>query len=153
MNCNHLRLISLASLFIAISPPTISAQTVQAPPHIPQASARTERPSKATDVIKVTGCLRLEKDVPGLKPSVAERAGIDDDYMLINVLPAQDSTVSGIGLAPMYEVEGIEKSQLKDHLNQNVQVEGKVGKPDKDGDAPDFHATSIKMLSATCAAQ
>jgi hypothetical protein len=104
-------------------------------------------------VIKITGCLRLEKDVPGLKPSVAERAGIDEDYMLISVLPAKDSTVSGIGLAPMYEVEGIEKSQLKDHLNQDVEMEGKIGKPDKDGAAPDFHAASIKMLSATCAAQ
>ena len=153
MNCNHLRLISAVSLLLAISPVTTTAQVVQAPPHVPQASARTERPSSTADVIKITGCLRLEKDVPGLKPSVAERAGLNDDYMLINVLPSQDSNVSGIGLGPMYEIEGIEKSQLKEHVNQEVEVEGSIGKPDHEGGSPDFNATSLKVLSATCIAK
>jgi len=142
--------VALTLSFLAASVLTVAAQTVQAVPHVPQTSARTQNASHATGVIKITGCLKLEKDVAGLRPSAVERAGIDEDYMLISVLPATDSKVSGIGIGPMYELEGIEESQLKTHVNQQVEVEGTVGKPDSDVDVPDFHASSLKMVSPTC---
>ena len=54
----------------------------------------------------ITGCLKAEKDVPGMKPNVAERAGISEDYILTGVKMSAASKVSGIALANRYEVEG-----------------------------------------------
>src|SRR5688572_2261138 len=63
----------------------------------------TQRAGAATaQAVTVTGCLKAEKDVPGRRPNVAERAGVTEDYILTNVKMAQGSTTSGIGLAAMY---------------------------------------------------
>ena len=59
----------------------------------------------------------------GLKPNVAERAGITEDYILTDVKIAGDSK-SAIGLASMYEIEGISESDLKSHLNHQIEVTG-----------------------------
>jgi hypothetical protein len=117
------------------------------------APADRQHPATATDTLKLTGCLKLEKDVPGLKPSVAEQVGISDDYILTNAMLSKDSSVAGIGVSPMYEIKGITKAELKKHLNHQVEIEGMIGAPGVEGNAPDFTATSLKMLAATCPAQ
>jgi hypothetical protein len=115
--------------------------------------------AQPADPIKVTGCLKNEKDVPGLKPNVVERAGVTEDYILTEVKLAADSKTSAIGLATMYEIEGIAESDLKTHLNHQIEVTGQLSKVETGaaaanasnrGDVPDFYATGFKMLAATC---
>jgi hypothetical protein len=140
---------------------TISAQTPQTPPppQQPPATATadtTQRTAPAADpqVITVRGCLKEEKDVPGLTPNPAERVGITEDYVLTMVKMASNSKVSGIGLAAKYEIEGIAEDELKKHLNHEVELTGTITQPGTtDTDAtPDFRATAIKMVAATCQA-
>lgn len=145
---------------------TIQAQT----PHTPQQqpvdpAARpadpqrpgdtTQRAGTATDqVITITGCLKEEKDIPGRRPNLVERAGITEDYILTGVKMAQTSAVSGIGLASMYEIEGIAEGELKKHLGHHVEITGRVAQTTgvTGDDVPDFQATSLKMVSAICPA-
>jgi hypothetical protein len=161
----------IAGLFTGLSisataqsqPPSSPAQpqAAQSQPATPQTQPGAPAASPAADTIKVTGCLKNEKDVAGLKPNVAERAGITEDYILTDVKLAADSKTSAIGLASMYEVEGVSESELKSHLNQQVEVTGRLSRAETGasavnaanrGDVPDFTATSIRMLAATCPA-
>jgi Tfp pilus assembly protein PilP len=137
---------------------TINAQAPQQtqPPPRPTEQATTQRTPAAADpqVITVRGCLKEEKDVAGLKPNPVERAGITEDYVLTMVKMASNSKVSGIGLAAKYEIEGIAENELKKHLNHEVELTGTITQPGTtDTDAtPDFRATAIKMVAATCQA-
>jgi hypothetical protein len=79
-----------------------------------------------TQSVTVTGCLKAEKDVPGRRPNAAERAGVTDDYILTNVKMAQGSATSGIGLAAMYEIEGVAEAELQKHLNHQVEITGSL---------------------------
>jgi hypothetical protein len=129
----------------------------------PQQPAQPERQTPISDsaraqtgqMLMITGCLKEEKDVPGLKPNVAERAGVSEDYILTDVKMSPASKVSGIALATKYEIEGISKDDLKKHLNHQVEISGTITQPEPSGNdaTADFHGTSLKMLSATCAAQ
>jgi hypothetical protein len=127
----------------------------QQPPDRPSPTA-TQVPNRATAAnatMTITGCLKQEKDVPALKPSGVEKAGITDDYVLTNVKMSPGSSVSGIGIATNYEIEGIAEAELKKHLNHQVELTGQpvqaaAGAPADD--APDFKATSLKMVAATC---
>jgi hypothetical protein len=144
---------------------TLNAQTPQAPPPNPSAVPQADRPASDTQrasgnadqAITIAGCLKEEKDVPGLKPSVAEKAGVTDDYVLTNVKIAPGSAVSGIGVGPMYEIEGIAEADLKKHVGHQVELMGHIVPPSAGAaasitDAPDFKATSLKMVAATCPA-
>ena len=108
----------------------------------------------ANQAITITGCVKPETDVPGRKPNVVERAGVTEDYILTNVKMAPASTVSGIGLSTMYEIEGIAGAELKKHINHQIELTGIVA-PDRrmDDEAPDFRAVTMKMISATCATE
>ena len=95
----------------------------------------------------------------GLKPNVAERAGITEDYILTDVKLAADSKTSAMGLGAMYKIEGIPESDLKAHLNHQIEVTGQLSKVETGaaaatasnrGDVPDFKATSVRMVSPTC---
>jgi hypothetical protein len=144
---------------------TLAAQTPQNPPSTPQDPARptAERQTPVSDsaraqtgqTVMITGCLKEEKDVPGLKPNVAERAGVSEDYIITNVKMSSASKVSGIALATRYEVEGISKDELKKHLNHQVELTGTITQPAPAGndETADFHGTALKMISATCPAQ
>lgn len=72
----------------------LSAQTTPQP----QTPPRPQTPSARTDTTKppmtVTGCLKAEKDVPGMSPNVAERAGVGEDYILTNVRTGSGSPSS-----------------------------------------------------------
>lgn len=140
--------LTIAAL-VSASALTITAQQ-------PQAGDTTQRTTAAAadQAITITGCLKAEKDVPGLRPNPAERLGITDDYILTDVKMAQSSKVSGLALASKYEVEGIAEAELQKHLNHQVEVTGRIaGTPTADDRTPNFTATSLKMVSATCPAQ
>jgi len=141
---------------------TLQAQAPQSPsaPAIPPQASQpdTQRPmtdsaTKATDAtVTVTGCVKSEADVPGLTPNVA--ASVTDNFILTNVKMSPASKVSGIGLASMYEIKELAGADVKKHVNHEVELTGRLSdKMDTNDKAPDFHATAIKMLAATCAAQ
>ena len=151
------RFLTIAAL-VGASALTVSAQTPQPqqPPRPTGTADTTQRTSAAADqqVVTVRGCLKAEKDVPGLRPNVAERAGVTEDYVLTGAKMSPTSTVSGIGVASTYEVEGIAEAELKKHLNHEVELTGTITQAAATGDdkTPDFTATSLKMVSATCPA-
>ena len=158
--------LSATALAAAVS---LSAQT-QTPqttpnPQTPRTQPQAERQDTQRNMpqsVTVTGCLKEEKDVPGRSPNVAERAGVSEDYILTNVKMGQGSSTSAIGLASMYQIKGISDTELKKHINHQVEVMGRVTAPastttpsstaDKDKDLQELQASSIKMLAATCTA-
>ena len=141
----HARIAALAVATMMAGSLTLSAQSPE--------SAGKQRQATTADTLKLTGCLKMEKEVPGLKPNIAERVGVTEDYILTSAVLSKDSTVSGIGVSSMYEIEGLAEDELKKHVNHQVEIEGRIGAVGSDGDAPDFSASSLKMLSATCPAR
>lgn len=161
--------VAIATFATAVS---LNAQLPQTPAPTPQTQPQAAQPpdrqqpatatdvqrtppASATQVITIAGCLKEEKDVADLKPNAAERVGIAEDFVLTNVKMAGSSTVSGIALAPRYEVEGIPEADLKKHVGHQVEIMGTITQAaatDSDPTA-DFRGTSIKMLAATCAAE
>jgi hypothetical protein len=107
----------------------INAQTPTSQPPGQQTGQRAgeqQRANAGDQQVTISGCLRAEKDVPGRTPNVAERAGVGEDYILTNVKMGQGSSTSGIGLAQMYKVEGLGDTELKKHLNHQVEVVGRL---------------------------
>jgi len=159
--------IALATGLFTVGLVNLGAQTPQPttpplPPPTAQQPAPTPKPSMTQPttgaaMMTIVGCLKEEKDVVGLKPNVAERAGITEDYILTSVKAAPGSAVSGLALGAMYEIEGIADGELKKHLNHQVEIQGRMDTTDGGDrdrkDVPDFNATSLKMLAATCPAQ
>ena len=154
--------LTITALMLA-SALTLNAQAPQTTPQTTPPQPPADRQTPVTDaaraqvgqVITITGCLKEEKDVPGLKPNVAERAGVSEDYILTNVKMAASSKVSGIALATRYEVEGPSNDELKKHVNHQIEVTGTITQPTTTAsdDTPDFKATAVKMVAATCPAQ
>jgi hypothetical protein len=147
-----------AGLFAGLA--TVSAQTPAPPPTSLSTPAASQAPAGQPTTpasLSIVGCLKDEKDVPGLKPSVVERAGITEDYILVEVKAAPGSAVSGLALGTMYEIEGIAEAELKKHLGHQVEISGRIDTTDGGDrdrkDVPDFNATSLKMLAATCPAK
>lgn len=165
---HHIRLV----LSLAMACSTAAVLSAQTPPRpdtpTTQPAPRGETPGAVTTV---SGCLKMEKDVPGLTPNVAERAGVGEDFILMNVKPAASPSGSGSTRALMYRIEGLTSDELKKHVNHHVELQGTV---DDRGSAPtsaapttakpgaaggtsdtaakpkDFRATSLKMVSTTC---
>jgi hypothetical protein len=108
--------------------------------------------AQAGQTMTISGCLKPENDVPGLKPDSLERLGTNLDFILTNVKMAQGSNVSGIALESNYEIEGVNWAELLKHINHQIEVTGSVGDKgnDEKTDATDFKATSFKMLSMSC---
>lgn len=122
-------MIAIAAL-VSAGALTINAQTPttqQPQQQTGQRGGDQQRAGSGGDqTVTITGCLREEKDVPGRTPNVAERAGMGADYILTNVKMGQGSSTSGIGLAQMYEVDGLPDAELKKHINHQVEVVGKL---------------------------
>jgi hypothetical protein len=128
-------LIAIAAL-VGAGALSLNAQSGQPP----QTQQQQQRPADARggdttqragqnagdQAITVTGCLKAEKDVAGRRPNMAERAGIGDDFILTNVKMSQASTTSGMGLAAMYEIEGLGESELQKHVNHQVEIVGRL---------------------------
>jgi len=149
---------------------TLGAQAPQTtptpqPPDNPQPTI-TQTPTRAMPAnpsITISGCLKEEKDVPALKPSPVERAGLTEDYVLTDVKISPGSSVSGIGVSSKYEIEGIAEAELKKHLNHQVEITGTVQNSSASATGAGAGATagaaaaepmlkvdSVKMVSAMC---
>ena len=89
--------------------------------------------------VTVEGCLAVDSDKPG-RPTADERAGIASDYLLTKAvlikatgpLPAGGRTepsntptgTAGSQPSVTYEVEGMDKDQLRQNVGRRVQIDG-----------------------------
>jgi hypothetical protein len=118
---------------------SLMAQDPKTPPPSPSTPATQAQSSTVT----VEGCVMREADVPGRKPNVAERAGIAEDYILTSTKMIKGSAPTGkagAGDKPtgtagaggaMYEIRGIDDTQLKQHVGRRVQIEGTFANVDR----------------------
>ena len=156
---------TLSLLFAA----TLAAQEPPKPQD-PQAPPRT--PTTAAQEKTVTGCLYRENQIAGRTPNVAEKAGVLEDYILVDSsMGATPSTPGATGTsgaaAKLYKVEGPSDEKLKALVGKRVEVTGKVDAeagakpgqttPDK-GLGPDkinlseIEASGIREVSGSCPA-
>jgi hypothetical protein len=95
--------------------------------------------------VTFVGCVYQEKDVPGRTPNAAERAGIMEDYILVNASPKGEKTseatpgatgTSGMTTAKpkMFKLENPDDERLRALVGKRVEVTGKVD-PER-SDAP-----------------
>ena len=137
-------------------------------------SQTAQKPSPDTTVKPTTqlvGCLYREEQIPGRKPNVAERAGILEDYVLVDAKIAKPETTTNAAPASgnIYKVEGPPDDKLRALVGKRVEVTGRIdpeggatattGAPTADrGPGPDqvnlpeFEASSIREVSGTCPA-
>ena len=154
----------------------LAAQTGNPPQNPPQnPPAAPTAAQAASQSVTLEGCLVQEKDVPGRAPNVAEKAGVLEDYILTSAkflkgvphaagatgaAAEQPTGTSGMGAAKaMFEVRGIEDTQLKSFLGQRVEIEGRVNPADfaerksasgeKTGDLPELHGVVIRKATST----
>jgi hypothetical protein len=164
---------SLSFAFSCLTVAVLLAQ--QPPPTTPQPTSPPEppvaMPQRADDrMVTAQGCLKQEKDVPGARPNVVERAGVAEDFILTqakltkgeSAAPQADTGRTASGA--MYKVSGLDAETLRALSNQQVEVQGHLRdrkllggtKPTTPGPgtAPDevqeIRAISIKMLASTC---
>lgn len=153
---------------LALGATTMAAQYPPANPK-PQEPAAAGAPA-APAVVTVEGCLVREQDVPGRKPNVAERAGVMEDYILTNAKMVKGSAPAAAGtqakreamptgtsgITPMYDVKGLEDSQLKSLVGQRVQIEGTFADLDRSASAKpaedlvDLKGTTIRQVPGDC---
>ena len=145
-------ILSAASVTLGAQAPQ-SAPTPQPPdnrqPTITQTPTRAQ---PANPKMTISGCLLKEKDVAGLKPNVEERTGVTEDFILTDVKISPSSSVSGIAVSTRYKIEGITEAELQKHLNHQVELTGQMTQAERTSSdsTPDFRATSLKMVGATC---
>ena len=145
-------ILSAASVTLGAQSPQ-SAPTPQPPdnrqPTITQTPTRAQ---PANPTMMISGCLLKEKEVAAATPNVAERTGVTEDYILTDVKMSPSSSVSGIAVSTRYVIAGIAEAELQKHLNHQVELTGKITQAEQTSSdsAPDFRATSLKMLAATC---
>jgi hypothetical protein len=148
---------------------TISVAAQQPPAQTPQSKTPSTQATTAT--VTVEGCLMSEKDVPGRKPDLVERAGVAEDYILTNAkmikgsAPQASATKPGqpVGTAgsqmPMYDVKGIDNDRLKPLAGRRVQIEGTFADLTKDPsagpteDLADIQGTTIRQVAGECKAK
>jgi hypothetical protein len=164
-----------SGLSFAISCLTAGALLAQPPP--PPTPQTPQTPSTRADddrdrMVTATGCLKQEKDVPGARPNVAERAGLGEDFILTQAKLIKGAMAPSTGAGrttkgAMYRISGLDDEKLRSLSNQQVEVQGRLrdrtaitGTPKPTTPGPDtapdevqeIRATSIKMIASTCAA-
>lgn len=148
-------LLAIATTVAAQGPPPSpqppsNPQTPATPQTSPQRPAPAMQPTSSA-AVTVEGCLVREKDI-GREPNVAERAGIQEDFILTNARvvkgsapsdvartgqtpkPGTDATRAGQPTAgqtastqPMYDVKELDADRLKELVGKRVQIEGSWG--------------------------
>jgi len=168
-------LVLTASVAAQTQNPTTQPATPRNPPST-QTTPEPERPQASAAnparMVTVEGCLMREADVPGRQPNIAERAGLGEDFILTatkmvkGTAPAQSTTArarqpeTAVGTSgtqgAMYEVDGIDDSQLKAHVGQRVQIDGTFEDLDNataragDDDLVDIRGTAIRQVAGSC---
>jgi len=164
-----------ASLAVVASSTLVGAQSgaSQQPPARPAESQQSSKSATTT----LTGCVYQEKDIPGRAPNVAERAGVLEDYILVDAAPASSATPGATGTsgAPhkIYKLERIDDEKLKAVVGKRVEVTGRIDAEPGDArtakgertsdvdkaigrdkiDIAEFEVVSIKEVSGTCPAK
>lgn len=144
----------------------LAAQAI--PPTAPEAPvASSQRADDEKAIVTATGCLKQEKDVPGGKPNIAERAGLGEDFILTSAKLTKGRATGSTVKGAMYKIEGLDDEKLRAHINQEVEVTGRLQdrtaitgekKPTRpSADTPpdevqQIHATTIRMIAASCKA-
>ena len=163
---------------VALAAPNAAAQA-QTSPQSTQPQSTQPRDSAAQTATQnagtaMVGCLYREDQVPGRSPNVAERAGVLEDYILVDAAPASGAQRSGTPAGAtsatgataasgrMFKVEGIDDDRLKAMVGKRVEVSGRVdadveGRQDKSVgpdriNLPEFEAQSIREVSGECPA-
>ena len=111
----------------------------------------------------LVGCLYREDSIPGRSPNLAEKAGINRDYILADAAvppsatatPGQAGPTAGLTSGRMFKVMKIGEDQLKTLVGKRVEVMGSI-KPDNDArpedrannqNLPNLDATSIREVA------
>jgi hypothetical protein len=156
----------------------VAAQDPPAQPTTPRAPAGQDQPrTSQARAVTVEGCIMREADVPGRRPNVAERAGVAEDYILTSTKMIKGSAPAGTAATrtaetptgtsgsqgTMYEIEGIDDQQLKQHVGQRVQIDGMFENVDRAAAAPErgtpaddlveIRGTTIRKVAGECAAK
>ncbi|HEX6210821.1 MAG TPA: hypothetical protein VF136_08595 [Methylomirabilota bacterium] len=99
----------------------------------PQTQGEQRMSGSDDRTVTVVGCLQREADVPGRSPNMVERMGVGEDYILTNAELKEQVSAAPAGLATptAFKVEGIDDTELQQHLNKRVEVTGTI---DWDGD-------------------
>jgi hypothetical protein len=158
MNC-HI----IATLFVAVVLATapMTAQTTS--------SQTTEtRTVRAPDVVTIEGCLQPEAKIAGREPSALEKAGILEDYILVNTKVVKGRVPNSGASSSMdlvrYKVIGISDDQLKKHVGKRIQVEGKMARLEQGTriasdpigigeNLPQIDGSVIRQVQGTCPAR
>lgn len=134
----------MRTLLIGLVTASCAAVTVAAqnpPPMPPQEPTTQTQPRTGADQrdtgrpVTVQGCLMREADVPGLKPNIAERAGVTEDFVITSAKVVKGSAPAGDSrstASTMFGVEGLSKDQIQSNLNRRVEIDGTIeGKDDR----------------------
>ena len=105
--------------------------------------------SMVGQTVTVTGCVAQEASVPGQTPNVAEKAGIAPDFILTNVQvrsaapsgatdapatpPAAAAGAAAAGPGASVKLKQVDNDQMKENLNKQVEVTGRVQAPSSSG--------------------
>jgi hypothetical protein len=117
--------------------------------------------------VTVEGCVATEAEIPGRSPDIAERAGLNLDFVLTNAkvirgaAPAVSADTSGgivsAALRPMYAIGGLTDEQLKLHVGRRVRIEGRFDTRDrqtpsdeKNDDLVELNAATIRQVPGDC---
>lgn len=136
-----------------------AAAAAQTPtPQEPAPQVPASQDARQDQMPTVEGCLMREADVPGRKPNVAEQAGITEDYILTNAKVVKGPKASAG--ATMFEVEGIDDEDLKQHVGRRVQIVGSFENVDRSQATPEratpaddlveLRGTSIRAVAGEC---
>jgi len=159
----------------AQTPTTPQTQTASPP----TSSAQAGTPNSTRDEsapVTIEGCLVRERDVPGRKMNPVEQAGIMDDFILQNIKmvkgSAPSSAVAGTSAArpgdtptgtsgssaAMFDVKGLQDSQLRNLVGRRVQIDGAFGDAERSANAGktedlvDIRGTAIRSVDGDCPA-
>jgi hypothetical protein len=132
--------------------------------------------AQAGAVTTLRGCLYQEDSVPGRNPNIAEKAGVQEDFILADAAPSPeqnqtpdrpiaeagqpnqrpDPPAAGLATGRMYKVTRIDDERLKDLVGKRVDVTGSIKvdddvrpdeKPANFKNLPNIEATSIRQLA------
>jgi hypothetical protein len=156
----------------------VAAQDPPAQPATPQTPPAQDQPrTSQARAVTVEGCVMREADVPGRRPNVAERAGVAEDYILTSTKMIKGSAPAGTTAArtaetptgtsgspaAMYEIEGIDDQELKQHVGQRVQIDGMFENADRATATPErgtpaddlveIRGTTIRKVAGECPAK
>jgi hypothetical protein len=139
----------------------------------PQTPASAASASAQPAIVTVEGCVMKEVDAPARNPPEAlrQRAEADDDYVLTETKrikgtppsPGGRTRETPVGTSgttsssALYEIKGLEKGQLREHVGYRVQIEGTLEHPERAAnpvafanDLVDLRATVIRRVEGSC---